>query len=114
MEEAARGGRKDRLGEARGVSLKNHMVGAWALVVGCLFTAADGRLVAKDQDFQPQPMRFEWHTDSAKGDCGQRCNRWISATGSITEGTVGEFQAFAEKFDLHGATLIIDSEGGSV
>src|SRR5262245_28680973 len=98
MEEAARGARKDRLGEARGVSLKNQVVGAWALVVGCFFTAADGRLVAKDQDFQPQSMRFGWHTNSAKEDCGQRCNKWVSATGSITEATVGEFQSFAEKF----------------
>jgi hypothetical protein len=33
---------------------------------------------------------------------------------SVTDGTVREFELFAKRFDLQGATLVVNSDGGSV
>ena len=60
------------------------------------------------------PMRFEVRTEGPAEQCSRQCRTWISATGSITDGTVHEFELFAKKLDLRGATLVVNSEGGSV
>ena len=83
------------------------------LAVACLMVLANESSVAKDQA-KPQTMRFEWRMEGPAEQCGQRCRTWISATGVISEGTVREFEAFAKSFDLRRATLVLDSEGGSV
>ncbi len=59
-------------------------------------------------------MRFEWHSESSPDDCGGACRTWISAVGPITERTSHDFEAFASQKDVHGAILVLDSEGGSV
>jgi hypothetical protein len=59
-------------------------------------------------------MRFEWHVEGPAAHCGNHCRTWISATGVITEDTVRVFKSFAANRDLRGATLVLDSEGGSV
>jgi hypothetical protein len=46
--------------------------------------------------------------------CTQSCRRWISAVGPITDQTPSDFQAFAADARVHGATLVLDSGGGSV
>jgi hypothetical protein len=60
------------------------------------------------------PMRFELLTEGPAEQCSSQCRTWVSATGSITDGTVREFDQFSKKFDLRGATLVVNSEGGSV
>ena len=90
------------------------MLGAYALVVACLVTADTGSVAKEPLEPTSQSMRFEWHVNGQAGDCGLFCQKWISATGTITDNTEAEFQAFAEISDLRGATLILDSEGGSV
>ena len=59
-------------------------------------------------------MRFEWRTEGPAVDCGTHCQVWISATGAITESTVRDFEQFATANNVRGATLVLDSEGGSV
>ena len=59
-------------------------------------------------DVRKLPMRFEW----VAGPEGR--NGWISAAGVITEETPKEFEAFAARHDLKGATVVLDSSGGSV
>jgi hypothetical protein len=59
-------------------------------------------------------MRFEWRVEGPAEVCGQHCRTWISATGVITEESVRVFEAFARSGNVRGATLVLDSEGGSV
>ena len=59
-------------------------------------------------------MRFEWRLEGPAQTCRGSCRVWISATGVVTEDTVRDFEQFARDNDLRGATLVLDSEGGSV
>jgi len=59
-------------------------------------------------------MRFEWRTEGPVEKCGQYCRTWVSAAGVITDDTARDFEKFAKVNDLRGATLALDSEGGSV
>lgn len=74
--------------------------------------ASDIPAVAKDN--KPLSMRFEWRTEGPAQACGDHCRTWISATGVIAEDTARNFEAFARAHDVRGATLVLDSEGGSV
>jgi hypothetical protein len=59
-------------------------------------------------------MRFEWRGEQPADLCGKACHLWISAVGPVTDRTPDEFEAFAKQKDVRGATLVLDSEGGSV
>lgn len=59
-------------------------------------------------------MRFEWRTEGPAEQCGAACRTWISAAGLITENTAIDFDAFAKDNNVRGATLVLDSPGGSV
>jgi hypothetical protein len=59
-------------------------------------------------------MRFEWRAEGAGDSCGRSCRVWVSATGIITDDTARDFEKFANENDVRGATLALDSEGGSV
>jgi hypothetical protein len=66
-------------------------------------------------------MRAE-HGTSATGRAGRaagtcvhaKCRDWVFASGPITSDTARDFQMFSEARDLRGATLVLDSGGGSV
>lgn len=53
------------------------------------------------------PMRFEWVA------CEPNCG-WVSAVGIVTGDTPKDFEEFARERDLSGASLVLDSSGGSV
>jgi len=59
------------------------------------------------------PMHFEWRREGPVETCGKTCRSWISAVGVITSGTPAEFGTFVEGRDVRGATVVLDSEGGS-
>jgi hypothetical protein len=59
-------------------------------------------------------MRFEWRMEGPAERCGNACRSWISAAGVISKHTARDFEVFAKDNDVHGATLVLDSEGGSV
>jgi hypothetical protein len=60
------------------------------------------------------PMRFDLRLQGPAASCGNKCRIWISASGAITAETPHDFELFAQAHDLAGATVVIDSDGGSV
>jgi hypothetical protein len=54
------------------------------------------------------PMRFTWVA------CQPHCRGWIGAVGIVTGDTPNDFDEFARDRDLRGATVVLDSSGGSV
>ena len=71
---------------------------------------------------QPEPgasaqrpaMRFEWVREGPAEKCRDRCREWISAHGLIVANTARTFAEFTRERPTHGATMVIESEGGSV
>ena len=90
-----------------------YLFGAFVLICGCLAAFAADRPTTRS-DNKPSPMRFEWVSEEPSQLCGAHCHIWISAVGAITEATAREFEQFAKDNDIHGAVLVLDSEGGSV
>jgi hypothetical protein len=54
------------------------------------------------------PMRFSWVA------CQPNCRGWVSAVGLVTADSPREFDEFARGRQLGGATIVLDSSGGSV
>jgi hypothetical protein len=54
------------------------------------------------------PMRFSWVA------CQPNCRGWVGAVGIVTADTPKEFDEFARERQLRGATVVLDSSGGSV
>ena len=54
------------------------------------------------------PMRFSWVT------CQPNCRGWVSAVGIVTADSPRDFEEFARGRTLGGATIVLDSSGGSV
>ncbi|MFB9264073.1 hypothetical protein ACFFWD_12970 [Bradyrhizobium erythrophlei] len=54
------------------------------------------------------PMKFSWVG------CQPNCRGWVSAVGIITADSPKEFDEFARGRQLGGATVVLDSSGGSV
>jgi hypothetical protein len=54
------------------------------------------------------PMQFGWVA------CQPHCGGWISAVGIVTAESPKDFDDFAQGRDLRGATVVLDSSGGSV
>src|SRR5262249_42409779 len=60
------------------------------------------------------PMRFALHHERPTEACGANCRLLVSASGMITADTPRDFENFAHGRDLRGATVVLDSRGGSV
>jgi len=54
------------------------------------------------------PMRFSWIA------CQPNCRGWIGAVGIVTADSPRDFEEFARGRQLAGATIVLDSSGGSV
>lgn len=54
------------------------------------------------------PMHFSWIA------CEPNCRGWIGAVGIVTADTPKDFEDFARDRNLEGATIVLDSSGGSV
>jgi hypothetical protein len=54
------------------------------------------------------PMRFSWVA------CQPNCRGWVSAVGIVTADSPQDFEEFARGRQLGGATIVLDSSGGSV
>ncbi|MCK1359423.1 hypothetical protein [Bradyrhizobium sp. 199] len=54
------------------------------------------------------PMKFNWIA------CEPNCRGWVSAVGIITADTPKNFEEFSRGRQLGGATVVLDSSGGSV
>ena len=60
------------------------------------------------------PMGFDLLQEGPAQTCGTKCRLFVSAAGAITADTPRDFQLFAQEHDLSGATVVLDSDGGSV
>src|SRR5437588_3968215 len=58
-------------------------------------------------------MRFEWHAGHSPGSCAD-CANWIYAVGPITDQTSKDFELVTAGRDVRGATVVLNSVGGSV
>src|SRR5437667_1616034 len=54
------------------------------------------------------PMKFSWVA------CQPNCRGWVSAVGVVTADSPRDFDEFARGRQLGGATIVLDSSGGSV
>ncbi len=60
------------------------------------------------------PMRFALRLEGPAKACGSHCRLFVLASGAITADTPHDFQNFAQGHALSGATMVLDSDGGSV
>ncbi|WP_257166642.1 hypothetical protein [Bradyrhizobium sp. SRS-191] len=83
-------------------------VAALGAVLGCTVTINSNTARAGGAlEERKLPMRFSWVA------CEPNCG-WISAVGIVTSDSPKDFEDFARDRDLTGATLVLDSSGGSV
>ena len=92
--------------ELRGLAL----VGAAALWFAWPGAAAPGGSAHAGATLEERklPMRFSWVA------CEPNCGGWVSAVGIVTADSPKDFDDFARGRDLGGATIVLDSSGGSV
>jgi hypothetical protein len=60
------------------------------------------------------PMHFDLRKADGASGCGHPCRAFIEANGAVTADTPRDFENFAKNRDLHGLTMALDSDGGSV
>jgi hypothetical protein len=60
------------------------------------------------------PMHFELRQEGPADACKQACRTLIAASGAITADTPQDFMRFIGQRSLRGATMVLDSDGGSV
>ena len=87
------------------------LLGAAALVhriARRVVTPAVRRMPARSLEERKMPMRFSWVA------CQPNCRGWVSAVGIVTADSPGDFDEFARGRELDGATIVLDSSGGSV
>jgi hypothetical protein len=96
---------------ARWAATRDWMLGGAALCIA--LTAAVAMLggsahagVTLEQ--RKLPMRFSWVA------CQPSCRGWVSAVGIVTADSPKDFDDFARGRQLGGATIVLDSSGGSV
>jgi hypothetical protein len=87
------------------------LLGAAALCIpllGIIATQGGSAHAAGSLEERKLPMRFSWVT------CQPDCRGWISAVGIVTSDSPRNFDDFARGRELGGATIVLDSSGGSV
>ena len=89
----------------------NRSVSIAALALAAPLALLPGSLRASDRTL---PMRFEMRVQGPAEICGNNCKTFIAASGAITADTPRHFLLFAQKHDVDGATVVLNSDGGSV
>ena len=87
------------------------LLGVAALFISLLgLTAMLGDSARASVALEPRklPMKFSWVA------CQPNCRGWVSAIGIVTPDTPRDFDEFARGRQLGGATIVLDSLGGSV
>ena len=96
-----------RLLDFRGFAL----LGAAALGIalpGSMMSLAGSARAETALEERKLPMKFSWVV------CDPNCRGWVSAVGIVTSDSPADFDRFARGRDLNGATVVLDSSGGSV
>lgn len=84
-----------------------------AFALTCLLAPLAAPVAAGDPS-RSLPMQFAIRQEGPAAVCRDKCRSWVSAVGMVKLETVREFDAFAARNDIRGATIALDSEGGSV
>ncbi|WP_375313979.1 hypothetical protein WHZ77_12760 [Bradyrhizobium sp. A5] len=87
------------------------LVGAAAcgvVLAGAVTTLGSSARAGATLEERKLPMKFNWVA------CEPNCRGWVSAVGIITADTPKDFEEFARERQLGGATVVLDSSGGSV
>jgi hypothetical protein len=87
------------------------LLGAAAFCIalpGIVATQGDSAQAGGSLEERKLPMRFSWVA------CQPDCRGWVSAIGIVTSDSPKEFDDFARGRELGGATVVLDSSGGSV
>jgi hypothetical protein len=94
----------------KSLKLRWLLLGSAALTVAlgsAIFTVGSAAQAGTTLEERKLPMRFSWVA------CEPNCG-WIAAVGIVTGDTPKDFEDFAKGRDLSGATVVLDSSGGSV
>ncbi len=83
-------------------------------LAAALAFAAPGFLLPAQASDRTLPMRFDLRQQGPADACAPKCQTWISASGAITSDSGRDFSLFAKDRDLSNATVVLDSDGGSV
>ena len=75
---------------------------------GAITTRGDSAQAGVTLEERKLPMHFSWVV------CQPDCKGWVSAVGIVTSDSPREFDEFARDRQLGGATIVLDSSGGSV
>ena len=75
---------------------------------GAVTTLGNSAYAGGTLEERKQPMHFKWNA------CQPDCRGWVSAVGIVTSDSPREFEEFAKDRQLAGATIVLDSSGGSV
>ncbi len=85
------------------------------ILAACSLSVLSGAPGApRPDDTSTMPMRFALHQEGPADACGTNCRQLISASGMITADTPRDFDNFVRSRDVRGATIVLDSKGGSV
>lgn len=84
---------------------------AISLAVATLVSLLPAQTRANDRTL---PMRFELRQSVAGETCENKCEKWISAAGAITADSGRDFLQAVKDKNVTGATVVLDSDGGSV
>jgi hypothetical protein len=87
------------------------LLGATALCLalpGAVTTLGNSAYAGGTLEERKQPMQFRWVA------CQPDCKGWVSAVGIVTAESPKAFDDFARDRQLGGATIVLDSSGGSV
>ncbi|MBR1190147.1 hypothetical protein JQ609_05725 [Bradyrhizobium sp. AUGA SZCCT0169] len=87
------------------------MLGATALCIalpGAITTPVNSAHAGVSLEERKLPMHFKWVA------CQPDCKGWVSAVGIVTADSPKAFEEFARDRQLGGATIVLDSSGGSV
>jgi hypothetical protein len=97
---------------ARWVATRGWMLlGAAALCIslpGVIATSGVPAHAGATLEERKMPMKFSWVA------CQPNCRGWVSVVGIVTADSPREFEEFARGRQLGGATIVLDSGGGSV
>jgi hypothetical protein len=90
------------------------MLRSLSLVIASAWALGWALPVSANASERTLPMRFDLRMQGSADSCGAKCETWISASGAITADTARDFIRFANGRDLANATVVLDSDGGSV
>ncbi len=97
--------------------VRSHRIRAWALfgavaiclgLPGAVTPLANSAIAGSTLEERKLPMQFSWVA------CQPDCKGWVSAVGIVTSDSPRTFEEFARNRQLDGATIVLDSSGGSV